>query len=287
MLFSCLIFISVQADNGPCRFDEGECSCKYGKESQGVCWDKIAESPGMCKRRFCRSGWTCSCGGRTHLCSINKKTVNVLGSAKDVDKKTAECKSKTVALVSSKKLILGSIKFYLSPKGVAANECNEIAWWLDGKLHGYHYAEEGESTKGKIDEALKERQEHKLLELKPDSLIAFRVKNGSYYCFQHYAEMVVNGVKMSTETANIAIHYSRQYNTDWYMPRYKLTADKLGKDESEPSSKFLPLRETMMSSGRKIKPKEDLWTPEGTDRLDSRRGNWYYRLELISPKINV
>lgn len=62
----------VHAEVGECRFDSDECSCKMGEENQGVCWDQIPEDPLNCKPRACNRGWTCACGGRTHVCKVGQ-----------------------------------------------------------------------------------------------------------------------------------------------------------------------------------------------------------------------
>lgn len=108
------------AEVGECRYESERCSCKVGEANQGVCWDPVSGSPGRCTRRFCSRGWTCACGGRTHVCyRADRQALKVA----DADKAAAEadCSSTTVQVSSSREISLGNLKIGISPKGATAN----------------------------------------------------------------------------------------------------------------------------------------------------------------------
>lgn len=107
-------------ETGLCRYDSERCSCRIGDAGQGVCWDAVDGKPGLCKRRSCASGWTCSCGGRTHTCyRSSQQAFSVSDADKALDEAT--CSKKAVQAASAPEIELGTFKPYISPKGTAAN----------------------------------------------------------------------------------------------------------------------------------------------------------------------
>lgn len=137
----------VSAEFGECRFDANECSCKMGEENQGVCWDQIKEDPLNCRARACNRGWTCACGGRTHVCKVGQilaehntgqaVTINEVTAAKsapatqDVGQQFAvrqatslvrPCSPSTKAAAAKTDLKLGTVRFAFSTPGTLANK---------------------------------------------------------------------------------------------------------------------------------------------------------------------
>ncbi|PXF48197.1 hypothetical protein BWQ96_02149 [Gracilariopsis chorda] len=278
---------TVFGDVGPCRYDEDRCSCKLGKANQGTCWDKIAESPGECSRRYCRAGWTCACGGRTHVCYRANKPVNSLKNPADISKSVAECVTKSFPLVAGHELTLGRLKFHFSRKGALADDCNEVAWWHNGELLG-NRKPVSITSPSDVDKVLKDREEHTLLELRPGDLIAFRFRDSSYYCYKHLTEFVINGTSVNSEALGFTTHYAREFTKDWFSPSYALTDQNMGEDETEPDiRKFLPLRTTKLSNSVSIVPGSDYWEPRDSNSPDNKPSNWYFRIQVpdVIPKI--
>jgi hypothetical protein len=120
----------ASADYGDCTYNTKRCSCKYGSAIEGRCWDAVAGKPGQCASRYCAAGWTCVCGGRTHLCYLEKRaTIKISGADKKkanapcpVDPATGKATTEIVAVASGPEIRLGTFKFDVSPKGVQANE---------------------------------------------------------------------------------------------------------------------------------------------------------------------
>lgn len=278
-LVLCLVVAHVAGDLGPCRFDPDRCSCKIGPENQGICWDKIVGQPGMCTRRFCKAGWTCACGGRTHVCYLAPKNVNVVNNLPDVAQATAACQTASSSLVNSREISLGTFKIHISKNGVLADDCTQIAWWHNGILLGNHKLVPSMSALV-VDTEHSKREDHSLLELRPGDLLAFRFKEASYYCYKHFSEMLVNGTEISTNTGVTTTHYSREYSQDWFLPSFTLTEANTAADESETDlKKFLPLRKTKFS-GSPISNGTDHWEPRDDTNADNKRSNWYYRIQI-------
>lgn len=276
----CYAVVFVAGDVGPCRFDPDRCSCKIGEANQGICWDKITGQPGRCTRRFCNAGWTCACGGRTHVCYLGDKNVNVLKNVADASESTADCETAPVSLVDSREISLGTFKIHISREGILANDCTQIAWWHNGVLLGNHRLF-GSMSSSVADAEQSKRENHSLLELRPGDLLAFRFKEGSYYCYKHLAEMVVNGVEITTNTGVTTTHYAREYSPEWFLPSYQLTEANTAADETEPDlKKFLPLRKTKLTDGTSIANGTNYWQPRDDTDADNKRSNWYYRIQL-------
>jgi hypothetical protein len=135
LALSFVLMTAVDAEVGACRFDTDRCSCKVGDANKGVCWDGVNGAPGQCKRRFCSRGWTCACGGRTHVCYRTDRQAFTVAPA-NKGKVTAPCTASTVQVSSGREISLGTFRNHISPKGAAANECLEVAWWHNGELMG-------------------------------------------------------------------------------------------------------------------------------------------------------
>lgn len=273
------VFCFVGADFGSCRYDADKCSCKYGSAREGTCWDKIVGEPGKCKRRFCKSGWACACGERTHICHRGNKPVNVLANPADADKQTAACNTDQRPLVSSQDIKLGTIRFHFSKPGMLANDCSQIAWWHQGELLGDRRLINPSTAN--VNAELSERENHSKLELRPGDLIAFRIKDGSYYCYKQFSEFVINETVVTTNSAGVETFFSREYDANWFMPSYELTPARRGQDESDPNlKKFLPLRPKKFTSDTPIVSGNDYWQPTDPNNEDNKKSNWYYRIHI-------
>lgn len=280
--WTALIILSAisNADFGPCRYDEDRCSCKLGEANQGICWDKIQNQPGLCTRRFCKAGWTCACGGRTHVCYRSAKNVNVVKDSADASKQVADCETKPRSLVSEREITLGTFKIHLSRNGMLVNDCAQVAWWHNGELLGNRNVVNGMSESN-VDAELRAREDHSLLELRPGDLLAFRIREGSYYCYKHFSEMVVNTVDMDTAMPTVTTHYAREYSKDWFMPSFKLTPENTAETEAETDlKKFLPIRKHRLTDGAIIENGKDYWQPRDDNSADNKRSNWYYRIQI-------
>lgn len=140
-VFALVALLSVAtAEFGECHFDEKFCSCKMGKENQGVCWDQVQGDPLNCKPRSCKRGWTCACGERTHLCNVGmlssehntgapvtmtdmqapKELAQVVRQEKSL---VRPCSSQAARAATKTDIQLGSIKFAYSETGALANRC--------------------------------------------------------------------------------------------------------------------------------------------------------------------
>lgn len=283
-ILSVIAFLSlgtfVVADFGPCRFKDERCSCKVGSANQGTCWDQLAGVPGRCSKRFCKAGWTCACGGRTHVCYIGNKNVNVLKNDADTSQSTADCETAPVSMVTSLEISLGTFKIHISRPGIEANDCTQIVWWHNGVLLGIHNSST-DPLAATVDTKLAAREDHALLELRPGDLLAFRFKEGSYYCYKHLSDMLVNGTEITTSMAVTTTHYAREYSQNWFLPSFQLTAENTAADETETDlKKFLPLRQTKLTTGEEIIDGTDYWQSRDDTNADNKRSNWYYRIQI-------
>lgn len=139
------IVAGARAELGPCRFDDSGCSCKMGEENQGVCWDQIPNDPLNCRPRSCKRGWTCACGGRTHVCALGQvfaehntgAPVSIADVApkssvvRDFSQQFAVRQQSTIVrpctpagrvTATKTDLKLGTIKFSFSSQGTLANK---------------------------------------------------------------------------------------------------------------------------------------------------------------------
>lgn len=269
---------NVLGDSGSCRYDVDRCSCKIGEANQGVCWDRDPFFTGLCNRRFCRSGWTCSCHSRTHLCFRGYRGISSV-AGEDVHKTQAPCVTKSIAVVSGQDIVLGSLRIHLSRAGVLANDCTQIAWWHNGELMGSRGVVNGISLDN-VDDELSAREVHSMLELRPGDLIAFRFRKSSYYCYKNLVEFTVNGTTISSVNSDVSTYYARKYSKDWYLPSKKFD-QMVGVDESETDlTKFIPARTTKLSSNTAIIPGEEYWMPTDDSDADNKRSDWYFRVQL-------
>lgn len=282
LLAACAWLTFVNGDAGNCRYDVDRCSCRIGDANRGICWDSDPFTIGQCTQRYCRPGWTCSCGGRTHVCYRHYRRIQALTDAADVNKTRAPCKQTTALHVSALDIALGSVRIRVSRQGMLANDCTQMAWWHNGELLGNRGLVPSISEDN-VDAEVSARQDHSMLELRPGDLIAFRFLQSSYYCYLHLTEMVVNTTTMNTLSQGVTTHYARQYSSDWYLPSYKLTQANTGVDESETDlTKFIPLRTRKLSSGSIIIPGEDYWEPIDDTDPDNKRGDYYFRIQIPS-----
>lgn len=206
--------------------------------------------------------------------------MNTLVTPSDVSKSTAACKTSQAALVSGRDISLGTFKIHMSRKGMLANECGKLAWWLNGFLYGNRGSEPNVSE-ATVDVSVKDREEHALLELRRGDLLAFRFKESSYYCYKHLSEMLVNGTDISTASEGVSTRYSREYSSDWFLPSYVLDESNTADDETDLDlSKFLLPREKMLGSDTEIVPGVDYFEPRDDSDPDHKRSNFYWRIQI-------
>jgi hypothetical protein len=270
------IFIaSVHGYVQECRYDSDFCSCKMGELDRGVCWDMIPGNPGLCSRRFCKAGWTCACGARTHLCPVGSRTSNVV-AAEDQDKPVAGCSQKKFTSCRRPELTLGSVKASFSEKGTLSNVCSQVAWWHNGRIVQVDQPEPNMS-KENVREHMSTRSTHTLLELRPGDLLAFRFKAAAYHCFLGSIEMSVNGTRLTNTSPGVDIRYSRAFASDWFSPDFEPV---LGTDENDPNlNAWLPERSETVD-GIPITPGVDLWQPIDASNPDYKISDWYWRIQI-------
>jgi hypothetical protein len=193
-LFAAALAIA-SGEFGDCRYDVDACSCKMGSASQGICWDEINGQTGRCSPRACKAGWTCACGGRTHVCSVAQMTSEHNtgekttykeamgdGSSVQMSKRkstmTRPCAKSSAPTASKTSLTLGSIKFGTSPNGVLNKGCHQLAWWHNGRLYG-NYKTNTSMTGETFSSTMLKMDDHSLLEMRPGDVVAFRFREGS------------------------------------------------------------------------------------------------------------
>lgn len=262
------------------EYDDGVTgSCKIGEEKQGICWDRISGNAveGTCKSRYCRSGWSCACSRRTHLCTMVNKTVNVIDDGIDDD--TAACHEEVLLRPSSNEpLQLGSWRAEFSRKGMLANACNQISWYHNGEEMGT-YGMDPLITTANIDTELARRSEHTKFEFKPGDLIAFRFKNASYYCYNHRSVFLVNGTMIDTSTSGAQTWFAKTFSPNWFSPSFVPT---YASDEASAGRyDFIPLRTAIANSDGTVAivPGTDLWEPDDGS-FDHQTSNFYFRIQL-------
>lgn len=135
----------------------------------------------------------------------------------------------------------------------------------------------GEVTEGSVQAELDKRQNNTLLQLRPGSLIAFRFKDASYYCYNSLSSFVVNGTAIDTLSATMSARFARGFVSNWYLPS---TALNYSDDEATAGTHdFMPLRTHMVSTGSPVPHDVDSWKPpDGTE--DHKISNFYFRIQL-------
>lgn len=108
-------------------------------------------------------------------------------------------------------------------------------------------------------------------------MIAWRYRDGSYYCQQSRVDLVVNGTNVDLNTPGVDLRYARAFTTDWYEPTFE---PLLGDSEDENDlQKFLPAR-TRTFAGKPILPNGDLFQALNASDPDHKPTNVYWRLTL-------
>lgn len=279
MMAYSMVVRRVEADSGSCRYDSDWCSCRIGDMNQGVCWDVHPTLENVCVKRYCHPGWTCSCASRTHLCNVRTHaTHKLINPSTDSTLSQASCTSSiSLPTASSPNISLGSIQFHLSRPGISSDSCSQFAWWHNGELLGNY----GKIENG-IDLETSKRQKHSMIELKKGDLLAFRFIDASYYCYKHFTEFIINGTSLNSNAQSVNTMYAREYSADWYLPHYELNVANTGLDESETDfTKFLPLRTHLLTSGIRIVAGEDYWQVRDDTDDDHKRGDFYFRIQLL------
>lgn len=175
---------------------------------------------------------------------------------------------------------LGSFTPAISRTGLLHDSCTRIAWWHNGQFRG-EWPSRPLLDQSTVDTALTDRTQHTLLELRPGDLLAFQILQASYYCYKHFSAISVNNLNVTTIMPGILTHYAREYSVDWYDPATTLNASNTATDESEPNlQKFLPPRPTMLQEATVIVPGVDYWAPDEGANLDTRTGDWFWRIQI-------
>lgn len=214
------------------------------------------------------------------MCYRANRPRNTLKNDADVSKSVADCVITEFPLVVGREITLGTLRFHFSRPGILSNDCAQVAWWHNGELLGNRKTVSNMSS-ATIDQELKAREEHSLLELRPGDLIAFRFKESSYYCYKHLTELVVNTTAVRSDEAGFITHYAREFSLDWFLPTFVLTAQNTGEDESEQDKKkFIPLRTKKQSSNTILNNGTDYWEPRDDSNADNKRSNWYFRIQI-------
>lgn len=205
------------------------------------------------------------------------RNTSVLTIERMLTSETAEC-SEEIGLRPSVgiELQLGTFGLGISRKGLLANACNQISWYYNGEKQG-EYGNTPVIDSGNLEAEYARRSSHTLYEFKSGDLIAFRFKNASYYCFTHYAEFDVNGTIVDRSSSGDPIWFANAHSENWFtndfVPTYGV------REGDGPVTNFVPLRSTMLGSGRAIGKGEDLW--QGDDgSADHQTSNWYFRIQL-------
>lgn len=214
----------------------------------------------------------CSCPGRTHVCDLRERAINVVDER--LSENTATCHEETAFKPAPPFLRLGSWAPSLSRKGMLANACKEIAWWHNGVLMGV-YEKEPEITAANLEAQMDRRTNHVLLELQRGDVLAFRFKNGSYHCYNHISNLSIDGVELTTEDPSIETLYSRGHSTNWFMPNFVPVVKDLA---DAAITDFTPLRKTMVA-GEADNPGEDNWE-RANGSEDHKVSNFYFRIRL-------
>lgn len=271
---------SCRGAEGHCRFDPERCSCIWAtRPAEAVCWDRIGEGVGECKRRPCSDGWECACDERTHLCSRGLHTsmhVRVADMGNDV----ADCSPSIATGIMKAAIKLGQVVLSLSKKGTASGSCNALAFWVDGELLSLEYATDALSS-AETDAAQERRSTHTKLELFPGSTIAWRFQNASYYCFNSLAHVLVNGSSLETNLPGLELSYSTTYTPDWFEPSFE--PDYAPSEMESPHSGWYSPRSRTMESDEAILPGQDFWQPPDSSSKDHKLSNFYWRLKISNP----
>lgn len=280
VVLSLLVFVVV-GDTTPCRYERNYCSCKLGSTKQGRCWDVNLEKPSFCRQRFCDKGWTCACAGRSHLCQRSAKLVNTVA---DENQRLIEapCTKQIQHPVTAVVLKLGEFLPMLSRNGMANDECSRFTWWHNGLFRGDWDVIGGIENSKKTKIALNQRGVHTLLELKAGDLIAFRLSQASYYCYNHFSALQVNGLNITTSMNGVTTHYARQFSESWFHPSFVLNETNIGLNESESDlTKFLQPRVKMLDDNEtEILPKVDYWSRDEGASEDTRKSDWFWRIQI-------
>eukprot|EP00172_Hildenbrandia_rubra_P002063 Plantae.Rhodophyta-Hildenbrandia_rubra.ctg2720.p1 GENE.Plantae.Rhodophyta-Hildenbrandia_rubra.ctg2720~~Plantae.Rhodophyta-Hildenbrandia_rubra.ctg2720.p1 ORF type:complete len:224 (+),score=10.75 Plantae.Rhodophyta-Hildenbrandia_rubra.ctg2720:882-1553(+) len=179
----------------------------------------MSSKPGFCSGRQCKAGWTCACGGRTHLCAVETKSVNVLEDPQERGKNEARCTMQPRNLVDNQVLELGRFNIKIAKSGFLTGDCMQLAVWHQGDLL-YSFPKEPVNA-GNVDRLMRDRSLHRLHELQSGDVIGFRWKEARKSCFMNSVELVVNGVAMATQgSSDVSMMYSNGYSPDWFSPSF-------------------------------------------------------------------
>lgn len=291
LIFAIAVLFSVipliHCDVGPCHFDSDECSCSEKNTGGGICWDKNGNS--TCTSRPCNGGWTCLCEGRTHLCETKEKKIYIPTGTISAGQSTAQCEKEERQVVLKPILKLGFLTISLSFKGILKNDCNRFKWFLNGETMGTYPSEPGMNAISAI-KARKERQYHKMLELKEGDVIAFRFIQASYYCFSGSVYILHNGTVSDfrpgeANARRFEAYYSDHQISGWKSRDLELEDENTAPDETSAASKgrntFILFRSKKLSQSHSIiTGLDDLWEPRDNTNPDNRRSNWYFRMKI-------
>lgn len=281
VVLSLHIFVAA-GDTSPCRYEEKYCSCKLGESNQGRCWDEIASKPGFCYQRYCLRGWICACSNRSHVCQRSLQLVNSVID-EFIFEPRAPCKKQIHYQISKPILKLGHFLPSLSRRGMRNDMCTRFTWWHNGLFRG-DWSSVGEAMDvNSTNVALKQRAQHDMLELRPGDLLAFQFSQGSYYCYNSFAQIQVNNLNITTNMPRVTTHYARQFSENWFDPSFVLNETNTALNESDPDfTKFLPPRKRMLMDNSSIIPGVDLWERDLGANEDTRTADWFWRIQIPS-----
>lgn len=189
---------------------------------------------------------------------------------------TAPCSSQQISVTANREISLGTLRLHISPKGAAANECLELAWWHNGELMGNYKPVDGMDA-SQTTEQLAIREQHSSLELRGGDILSWRFRDASYYCQKKRVDLVVNGTVVDLNTLGTEIRYSKGFTTDWFSPAFEPV---LGAGENETNVQmFLPLR-SVLSDGTAVTSDGDFYQDLDPTSPDHLPGNFYFRLVL-------
>lgn len=224
-----------------------------------------------------------------------------------------------VQVASGPEISLGSLQFDISPLGAAADDCNQgkfcdfvfgdqwntrygdyffrlrvltslynvilflsfvVAWWHNGVFIN-QWKPVGTANID-VTQELEIRENHMLLEARGGDVFAWRYRDGSYYCQIHNIRLDINSTIIEDVFTNplIRLTYAREFSEDWFAPSFEPVYGT-SEEQSTDLKHFLPPR-TAKFNGDAIVPNEnnDYWTTNNQDDADSKKSNWYWRLEV-------
>lgn len=261
-------------------------SCKMGDNRSGRCWDRVGVrryqgKPPMpwCQSRWCRAGWTCSCHKRTHLCKVTTRRAYVPARLGDGKNPQAECATRRVLVAERPVLMLGSMLLALSPSGISADACSQIAVFHNGRLIA-NFGRDPNTARSRPSLLQRQRAFHDRLELRAGDVLAWRFVDASYYCFLHRVALRVNSFALSETSPGGYLLYARAASPGWFSRNIDLTGRIANSEKDRDLTKWLRPRSRMLATPRRVTPGVDFWSPPDQSNPDNRISNYYWRFQI-------